>query len=91
MCSLDAVVYKAVLAGEVSGPQVVDAALLEKIEQYVTLAPAHNPVYISMMRQMMQMCPKLPQYACFETGFHSTIPLKRVPAMEYLMNGGIGA
>ena len=77
LSSLDAVGYKAVLAGEVSGPQVVDAALLEKIEQYVTLAPAHNPVYISMMRQMMQMCPKLPQYACFETGFHSTIPLKR--------------
>lgn len=74
---LHAVGYKAVLAGDVSGPQEVNDALLERMEKYVSLAPAHNPVYISMMRQMMEMCPGLAQYACFETGFHATIPLKR--------------
>lgn len=75
---LHAVGYKTVLAGDVSGPQKVNELLLLRMEQYVSLVPAHNPVYISMIRQMMEKYPSLSQYACFETDFHNTIPLKRI-------------
>lgn len=74
---VDAVGYKAVLAGDISGVQTVTPELIEKMEMFVPLAPAHNPVYIMMMKQIMQSDPQLKQYACFETSFHSTIPLKR--------------
>ncbi len=69
--------YKAVLAGEVSGPQRVTDALLHKMKEMVPLAPAHNPVYISLMRSLLDRYPELTQIACFETAFHATVPLYR--------------
>lgn len=74
---LSAVGYKAVLAGDVSGVQLVTPALLARMEAFVPLAPAHNPAYIGMMKQMAAKEPQLKQYACFETSFHATVPLKR--------------
>ena len=74
---LDAVGYKAVLAGEVAGPQAVTDTLLDQMETMVPLAPAHNPVYISLMRSMRNLYPRLMQIACFETAFHATVPLYR--------------
>ena len=37
------------------------------------VAPAHNPPYISAMRQLAERLPEIPLVAAFETGFHSTI------------------
>lgn len=75
--SLYAVGYKAVLAGEVHGPQIITDELIQKMESFCDLAPAHNPVYIAMMKRVAQMYPDLRQYGCFETAFHSTVPMKR--------------
>lgn len=77
LAELDAVGYKAVHCGAVSGAQKVDDALLDKMERFNSFAPAHNPVYIRMMRAMRERYPQLRQAACFETAFHATIPLKR--------------
>lgn len=71
---IDAVGYKAILAGDVDGPQLVTEELLKKMESYIPLAPAHNPMYIKTMRDVSQNFPKLKQIACFETTFHSTVP-----------------
>ena len=75
--SLYAVGYKAVLAGEVHGPQIITDELIEKMESFCALAPAHNPVYITMMKRVREMYPELRQYGCFETAFHSSVPMKR--------------
>ena len=77
MNSLDAVGYKAVHGGAISGSQVVDEALMREMERMIPFAPAHNPVYLSMMRSVRGTYPNLTQIACFETTFHATIPLER--------------
>ena len=75
---VDAVCYKAVHAGTLTGVQVVDDSLLTVMRRWCSLAPAHNSVYIAMMEKMSGKYPALPQLACFETSFHTTIPEKRV-------------
>lgn len=77
METLDAVGYKAVHGGSVSGSRLIDEALLEEMEKMVPLAPAHNPVYLAMMKSVRAKYPKLTQIACFETAFHQTMPLER--------------
>ncbi|MGI6084031.1 MAG: acetate/propionate family kinase [Acetivibrionales bacterium] len=74
---LDAVGYKAVHGGPISGAQLVDDGLLRTMEHYASFAPAHNPIYIKMMCHIKDNYPELRQVAYFETSFHSTIPLHR--------------
>ncbi len=77
MRSLDAVGYKAVHGGSISGSQVVDEALMREMERMIPFAPAHNPVYLNMMRSVRERYPEITQIACFETTFHATVPLER--------------
>lgn len=76
--SLDAVGYKAVHAGDVTGARVINDEILKIMEQYSVFAPAHNPVYIRVMKEMRERFPGLLQIGYFETSFHASIPEKRV-------------
>ena len=71
---LDAVGYKAVHGGRLSGTCIVDDALMAEMERVTSLAPAHNPIYLSAMRAVQRDYPQLLQVARFETSFHATIP-----------------
>lgn len=71
---LDAVGYKAVHGGNLSGTQLVTDALMAEMERVTPLAPAHNPIYLQAMKSIRQRYPELKQVARFETSFHSTIP-----------------
>lgn len=71
---LDAVGYKAVHGGSLSGTQPVDDALLAEMERVTPLAPAHNPIYLRAMKDIRARYPQLKQVARFETSFHATIP-----------------
>lgn len=71
---LDAVGYKAVHGGNLSGTRLVDDTLLEEMERVTPLAPAHNPIYLTAMKDIRGRFPKLTQVARFETSFHATIP-----------------
>lgn len=77
MGELDAVGYKSVHAGAISGARIIDGEILTVMEHYSDYAPAHNPVYIRLMRQVREKWPGLLQIGCFETSFHADIPLKR--------------
>ena len=74
MDDLDAVGYKAVHGGSMSGTRIVDDALLAEMERMVPLVPAHNPIYLQAMRDIRDRYPNLKQIARFETSFHATIP-----------------
>lgn len=74
---LDAVCYKAVHAGALSGVQPVDDSLMEVMRRCCDFAPAHNTFYLAMMTEMRKAYPELFQLACFETSFHATIPRRR--------------
>ena len=71
---LDAVGYKAVHGGRYSGTRLVDEELLAEMERMTPLAPAHNPIYLTAMRDIRVHFPELMQVARFETSFHATIP-----------------
>ena len=74
LSDLDAVGYKAVHGGSLSGTLPVDDSLLAEMERMVPLAPAHNPIYLTAMKTIRDRFPQLRQIARFETSFHGTIP-----------------
>ncbi len=53
-------------------PTRVDAAILDRLERYVPLAPLHQPFNLAPIRSIMARFPELPQVACFDTAFHRT-------------------
>lgn len=75
---VNAVGYKAVHGGNLSGTCLVDDTLIAEMERVTPLAPAHNPIYLNAMKDIRQRFPKLIQVARFETSFHGTIPEQRV-------------
>ncbi len=70
---ISAIGFKAVHACGVSGVQRVDARILEAMEAFNQVAPAHNPPYVSAMRLLAEKLPGIPLIAAFETGFHESI------------------
>lgn len=71
---LTAVGYKAVHGGNLSGTRWVDEPLIREMARVTPLAPAHNPIYITAMKDISTRFPQLKQVARFETSFHGTIP-----------------
>ncbi|MDR2762871.1 MAG: acetate/propionate family kinase [Planctomycetaceae bacterium] len=71
---ISAIGFKAVHAAGISGVQFVDASLLDAMEEFNNLLPAHNPPYIKSMRNISERLPDIPLIAAFETDFHKTIP-----------------
>ena len=55
-------------------PVRVDAAVVATLEQYVPLAPLHQPHNLAPIRMLLEAQPDLPQVACFDTAFHGTNP-----------------
>src|SRR5947207_4316048 len=73
----DAIGFKAVHGGPISGAVRVSDEVISTMEQFADVAPAHNPPYIAAMKALRQRLPDVPQVAAFETAFHQTIPLSR--------------
>jgi acetate kinase len=51
-------------------PVIVDQAVVASLEQYVSLAPLHQPNNLAPIRALMKNRPELLQVACFDTAFH---------------------
>jgi acetate kinase len=69
-----AIGFKAVHARNLTGVHRVDEDVLEAMEAFADVCPAHNPPYTKAMRMLAERFPELPLVAAFETGFHRTIP-----------------
>lgn len=74
---LEAIGFKAVHGGPISGAVEVTDDVLATMRKIVPLAPAHNPPYIAAMESFRQRLPKVRQVAAFETAFHQSIPTHR--------------
>jgi acetate kinase len=57
-----------------SAPVRVDDQVLETLTTLVPLAPLHQPHNLAPIRTMLERDRTVPQIACFDTGFHRTIP-----------------
>lgn len=71
--SLLAVGHRVVHGGEKFTRSVrVTPDILAQLDGFIPLAPLHEPHNLSAIRAIAAMQPKLPQVACFDTGFHTT-------------------
>jgi len=66
--------FKVVHAKGITGVQELNKEVLAAMAAYNTVTPAHNPPYISAIRQFMEVLPGVPLIGSFETGFHRTMP-----------------
>lgn len=55
-------------------PTPIDAGVLADLKSYVPLAPLHQPFALEAVEILLRERPDIPQVACFDTGFHHTIP-----------------
>lgn len=70
---IDAVGFKTVLGKDLSGCVEADAHVLEALEGFKEVAPAHNPAYAAGIRCFAEKLPKVPRVALFETAFYQWI------------------
>lgn len=55
---------------EYDRPVLIDDRVIARLEQYVPLAPLHQPNNLVSIRSIRAQFPGLPQVACFDTAFH---------------------
>ena len=73
--ALTAVGHRVVHGGTLfSAPVLVDSRVLTQLEQFVPLAPLHQPHNLAAIRSFASIKPEVPQVACFDTAFHRTQP-----------------
>lgn len=71
----EAVAHRVVHGGEkFQRPVMLDAAVLDQLEQLNALAPLHNPPALAAIRQARTALPDVPHVAVFDTAFHATLP-----------------
>lgn len=71
---IDAVGFKCVQAGEKNGSVILDEDVVEAMERYRDLAPAHNPPYLEAIGMFRELLPETPLVGVFEPGFHVHAP-----------------
>ncbi|GAB4148144.1 MAG: acetate kinase [Patescibacteria group bacterium] len=54
----------------------IDNEVINYLISISELAPLHNPPAIEIIQQTQQHWPNIPQFACFDTSFHKTLPAK---------------
>src|SRR5438046_8060760 len=73
--SISAVGHRVVHGGpRYREPRRVDGAMLEELRRISSFAPNHLPATIALMEIFAARFPEVPQIACFDTAFHSTLP-----------------
>ncbi len=90
-----AVGHRIVHGGDRAEPVRIDDAVLAELEALVPLAPLHQPHNLAAIRAVTEARPGLPQVACFDTSFHTTmsdlakaVPLPReIGARRYGFHG----
>ncbi|GAB5559049.1 MAG: acetate/propionate family kinase [Synoicihabitans sp.] len=70
---LDAVGFKTVLGKDLSGCVDADERVLDALEGFKEVAPAHNPAYAEGIRCFQQRCPGVRRVALFETAFYQWV------------------
>jgi acetate kinase len=54
--------------------QRITAQVLKQLEAAVHFAPLHVPAAVALIRKAQEFFPGVPQFACFDTAFHRTLP-----------------
>ena len=72
-----AIGHRVVHGGDLyTDPTVIDAEVLASLHKLASLAPLHQPVSLELIEACMGELPGIPQVACFDTAFHSNMPME---------------
>jgi acetate kinase len=55
-----------------AAPLLVTPEAMRRLEDFIPLAPLHQPHNLAAIRAVQEVQPDLPQVACFDTAFHQT-------------------
>lgn len=66
--------FKTIQAGDKNGSVILDDEVLAAMENYSSLAPAHNPPYLEAIYMFRELLPNTNLVGVFEPGFHVNIP-----------------
>jgi acetate kinase len=71
--------------------QCITPDVLKTLEAAAHFAPLHVPAAIALIREMEKLYPGVPQFACFDTAFHTTMPeaTSRLPLPKKYWDAGI--
>jgi acetate kinase len=71
--------------------QLITPKLLEELKASIHFAPLHIPLALELIEAAQRSYPNIPQFACFDTAFHTTIPeaASRFPLPRELFDEGI--
>jgi acetate kinase len=72
---INAVGHRVVHGGEeFTASCIINEHAISSIERFADLAPLHNPPNLTGIKAAQKALPKVPQVACFDTAFHTTLP-----------------
>jgi len=71
---LDAIGFKTVLGGDITGCLLADERVEKALLDTIDLAPAHNKPYAEGLRVFRERLPSVPRVALFETAFYQWVP-----------------
>ncbi len=72
--SVGAVGHRVVHGMQHTAPELVTQELLDELRRLSPIDPDHLPREIELIEAFRRRHPKLPQIACFDTAFHTTMP-----------------
>lgn len=72
---IGAVGHRVVHGGEAfTGSVIIDDKVIKEVESYTDLSPLHNPANLVGIEACKKMLSHTKMVACFDTGFHQTMP-----------------
>ena len=71
--------------------QKITPRVLEQLQAASHFAPLHVPAALALIREAQHFFPNIPQFACFDTVFHRTLPeaAARFPLPEKFWHSGV--
>ncbi|MBU1105851.1 MAG: acetate kinase [Candidatus Riflebacteria bacterium] len=57
-----------------SSSVIIDQSVVDAVEEFIELAPLHNPPNLTGILVARELMPDVPQVAVFDTAFHQTMP-----------------
>ena len=71
--------------------QRITPEVVRELRECVHFAPIHIPMALGLIEAAQHAYPNVPQFACFDTAFHRTLPetAKRFPLPRHLYDQGI--
>lgn len=66
--------HRVVHGGDMARPAIVRPYILAYLKTLTPLAPLHQPFNLDIIEFIQKIRPSVPQVACFDTSFHTTVP-----------------